>query len=310
MTAAENNTPSVRGLTSKPPPKGSRGCGESFCWFRLALASPRFLRPDFTPTSSSRSHMARPTRLLPEDDALAAIQVDLLPFHIKHNGPAPIATYFLRRPCPPEVAQGPDELISSFRGRELHGTPVSLPSGYQGRVLRTSAPTLAPSRPTRQPVIRKRLATEATGALVGRRTSPRKAKKAKMTHNLDSPTSSPVRSSTRNSPVKMAATAAFEAVMTEEEAEDVAMAAARSIGAALAEEEDDSMLLEEAPIETDVKATIDLTPLHRFDRFTLWCPDGTPVDRHDDIYARSLDEWIGLSHLVRSTAPNISLRMS
>jgi hypothetical protein len=234
-----------------------------------------------------------------------------MPFHIRHNGPAPISTYFLRRPCPPEIAQGPDELLSSFRGREVHGTPITLPSGYQGRILRTSAPTLAPARPARRtPIVRKRPAIEAAGSIAGpsgARRSPRKAKKAKMTFDLETPPSSPAGGtrSRPSSPIKAAAIAAFAAVMQADEPE--AIAAQAAMGAtdllAAAKVEEDVAMLEDAPAPTEeLKATIDLTPLQSFKSFMIWTPDGTPVDRGEDPYIRSLEEWVGLSHLVRRSS--------
>ncbi|EJU03771.1 hypothetical protein DACRYDRAFT_105926 [Dacryopinax primogenitus] len=108
----------------------------------------------------------------------------LMPFHIEHNGPCPLSTYFLVRPAsdlpsasastfastsaPTSVSPStslPDKtetqspgnpslknrFTSSFRGRALKGVQVPLPEGYTGVLLRSSAPAPAPAARVRRP---------------------------------------------------------------------------------------------------------------------------------------------------------------
>ncbi|QRV88532.1 ribonuclease H2 non-catalytic subunit domain-containing protein [Ceratobasidium sp. AG-Ba] len=55
----------------------------------------------------------------------------LLPFHIEHDGPAPVDTYF-------HVGQDENgNKTAAFRGREMYGVDLALPEGYAGMILRT-----------------------------------------------------------------------------------------------------------------------------------------------------------------------------
>ncbi|KAK0216306.1 ribonuclease H2, subunit C [Armillaria fumosa] len=95
--------------------------------------------------------------------SLPSCSPNLMPFHIDYDGPAPIST-FLRveervtenldepEPAPdgpkaesstaaagsaPSLARrAASYLVSSFRGRALHGTQIDVPAGYTGLVLK------------------------------------------------------------------------------------------------------------------------------------------------------------------------------
>ncbi|QRV73731.1 ribonuclease H2 non-catalytic subunit domain-containing protein [Ceratobasidium sp. AG-Ba] len=55
----------------------------------------------------------------------------LLPFHIEHDGSAPVDTYF-------HVGQDENgNKTAAFRGREMYGLDLALPEGYLGVILRT-----------------------------------------------------------------------------------------------------------------------------------------------------------------------------
>jgi len=106
-------------------------------------------------------------------DSLPNAVPNLMPFHVDHNGPAPISTYFLveaaseyiAQPPPPAdepvtslsdaVAEAPvlaktslsrrvtdatKRFIATFRGRTVHGLKVQLPPGYTGVVMAGGAP--------------------------------------------------------------------------------------------------------------------------------------------------------------------------
>ncbi|KAJ7065234.1 ribonuclease H2, subunit C [Mycena amicta] len=98
-------------------------------------------------------------------DSLADATPSLMPFHIQHDGLAPISTYFLVEAAPENVAKPPsptqeDEMqvdsveeedkgqslprrvtdattrfVATFRGRTMHGLKMALPSGYSGVVM-------------------------------------------------------------------------------------------------------------------------------------------------------------------------------
>ncbi|SJL10925.1 uncharacterized protein ARMOST_14321 [Armillaria ostoyae] len=93
--------------------------------------------------------------------SLPSCSPNLMPFHIDYDGPAPISTFLrveehvtenLDEPVPDgpkaessTTAAGPapslarraaSYLVSSFRGRTLHGTQIDVPAGYTGLVLK------------------------------------------------------------------------------------------------------------------------------------------------------------------------------
>ncbi|CAE6451934.1 unnamed protein product [Rhizoctonia solani] len=55
----------------------------------------------------------------------------LLPFHIDHDGPAPVDTYFHA------IKESNGTQTAAFRGRAMYGVNLSLPDGYSGAVLST-----------------------------------------------------------------------------------------------------------------------------------------------------------------------------
>ncbi|KAK0440083.1 ribonuclease H2, subunit C [Armillaria borealis] len=93
--------------------------------------------------------------------SLPSCSPNLMPFHIDYDGPAPISTFLrveervtenLDEPAPdgpkaessttaagsaPSLARrAASYLVSSFRGRTLHGTQIDIPAGYTGLVLK------------------------------------------------------------------------------------------------------------------------------------------------------------------------------
>lgn len=53
-----------------------------------------------------------------------------------------------------------------------------------------------------------------------------------------------------------------------------------------------------SPPSTTSRAARPFKPVASFDRITMWKPD-VPLDRECDIYAKTIEEWTGLAHLVR-----------
>ncbi|KAK0494349.1 ribonuclease H2, subunit C [Armillaria luteobubalina] len=93
--------------------------------------------------------------------SLPSCSPNLMPFHIDYDGPAPISTFFrveerVTENLDEPVSDGPKAesstaaagsapslarraasyLVSSFRGRALHGTQIDVPAGYTGLVLK------------------------------------------------------------------------------------------------------------------------------------------------------------------------------
>jgi hypothetical protein len=92
------------------------------------------------------------TKISPISTALPVCSPNLMPFHIKYSGLAPISTYFRVNPAPcvngdadsregvaPNCRVDKEErFVAAFRGRTVHGLRVDLPEGYGGIILRTA----------------------------------------------------------------------------------------------------------------------------------------------------------------------------
>ncbi|KAJ7173647.1 ribonuclease H2, subunit C [Mycena filopes] len=217
--------------------------------------------------------MSAPALFIAPVSGLAALpnaSPNLMPFHIDHNGPAPISTYFLveaakehvAKPPPvaemdvdsegptltsedalPDAAEPPPDdsltrritdattrFIATFRGRIVQGLKVDLPTGYAGVIMTGESAS-----------------TSKVGALKPKSKRVVKAKK----------TGRATRSVTR------------------------------------ADDEDDEM--DGAEENQDHKNAQTLMPTAQFSSFVLWHPD-IPVDPGRDEYLRSLTEWIHLAN--------------
>jgi hypothetical protein len=123
-------------------------------------------------SSSSPSLSDLPTQTTSQPGALAEHQhlgmivPNLLPLKIDYSGPAEISTYFLIRPFPAPSSSSdptpstpsndveappPSRLLSSFRGRQLVGQPLSFPKGYTGVILDIPAPPSSSFSSTHNP---------------------------------------------------------------------------------------------------------------------------------------------------------------
>ncbi|BFZ59795.1 hypothetical protein YB2330_000813 [Saitoella coloradoensis] len=87
--------------------------------------------------------LLNPVALDSSENASAGEQVDahILPCQISHTGPANISTYFSPSTNADTVP------ISTFRGRELHGTKLNLPAGWVGHAYAPST-TFVPPPPS------------------------------------------------------------------------------------------------------------------------------------------------------------------
>lgn len=133
---------------------------------------------------------------------LPTSSINLLPFHLDHDGPAPISTFFMPRIVPNQtlvptlssdgasapVASITDSSlpsgikIAAFRGRRVQAHEVTIPSGYVGLILTappipSSADIDVPTRPNE--VVKKVIDREIgdvseQGSSSGLRRSPRK----------------------------------------------------------------------------------------------------------------------------------------
>jgi hypothetical protein len=143
----------------------------------MANMAPTILSIPATPlpsSSSSPSLSDLPTQTTSQPGALAEHQhlgmivPNLLPLKIDYSGPAEISTYFLIRPFPAPSSSSdptpstpsngveappPSRLLSSFRGRQLVGQPLSFPKGYTGVILDIPAPPSSSFSSTHNPTI-------------------------------------------------------------------------------------------------------------------------------------------------------------
>lgn len=84
--------------------------------------------------------MSTPTHLVLSSNrsSLPVTKPQLLPFHTPYSGPAPVSTFFLPRSMPDsreDAPSGSTLLLGAFRGRQLVGQKLNLPTGYEGIVL-------------------------------------------------------------------------------------------------------------------------------------------------------------------------------
>lgn len=105
--------------------------------------------------------MSEPSlKIAPTTNVLASCSPHLMPFHISYTGAAPIATFFrvhnspstLPQDASPDLASKPSmkkRLLATFRGREMHGLEMPIPTGYGGIVLRSKGPETSNSPASR-----------------------------------------------------------------------------------------------------------------------------------------------------------------
>jgi hypothetical protein len=238
-------------------------------------------------------------------------RLHLLPFHIAHDGHAPISTFFRPQPAVAESFPGqdgapasatedaPDEgmpietelsdklaavsvdpavsndsgrVVAAFRGRGMQGVRVALPEGYIGCVLRPP--------PSATPVAQgsgsststeKAIPRAKKGAAVAKARAKRATRRAKLAGVVAEPEPEP----------------------EPEHEEDIETVAETPVE----ESAEGASAIADAK-EEDVTATRVLRPSATFDSFMLWGADIAP-DIGRDEYMRTLNEWVGIAAEVR-----------
>jgi hypothetical protein len=230
------------------------------------------------------------------------VSLNLMPFHIAYSGPAPISTYFLKKPlvnpetenqtlatskffkkdgseqeskASPEDENHETRLRAAFRGRNVVSQTVQLPKGYTGLLLRQNTSN------TKE---------ESFGKDVGSQDEPKKAGKS---------VDAKAKAAARAKALKAKAAAKLKKE--------------RSLNAEDEEEEENGE--DDDPEETtaDRVAVASTTKLEekvfqiagRFEKFQLWHPD-VPGDQGRDDYVRSLNEWIALTAEARLSCRTVS----
>ncbi|ORY76245.1 ribonuclease H2, subunit C [Leucosporidium creatinivorum] len=273
---------------------------------------------DSFPSTSSASDASTPP---------SVESISLLPFFINYDGPAPISTYFHPTPVPSTsaaVAEGetkPLQQQAAFRGRLLVSKRVPLPQGYTGLVFSTSQPVaaapLAPTTPSKRNAASapKRVKVDAAAErkaaaerAKGLRRSPRKrvVKEVKK-FMLDSDDEE----DQENEPVgvkapkeeqeeeKMVVVEESTTIVVEEET--TIPAAAPSAPTPAPKEstpEPQPSIAEPQPQDDDdlplARDERHLVPVLTFNSIDIWHPDYAG-DLADDVYARTMSEWVGVS---------------
>ncbi|KDN43432.1 hypothetical protein K437DRAFT_257492 [Tilletiaria anomala UBC 951] len=271
-------------------------------------------------------------------DQPSSVQPHLMPFTISYSGPAPVGPFMVMTPAPVEqpvtsaaianeaalkAEQGPNSeslckggghlsisgeecYESAFRGRGIHGTPLSLPPGWTGVVLDVPVamqqllPTLPRDNPAQHGLHSKRIGSgkpRNTDSLVEKWTSPRKEVRKKgptvptrfaIDSDSDSDTSdrehqqqfAPSPSAPKSPPIQVLAEdidleADWPQTSQRSEGEGVD-------GGPVGHAESAAM---RGPSEGKVMSIVGT-----FDRLLVWSPDGL-VDKGDDVYFRTLTEW-------------------
>ncbi|MBW0534421.1 hypothetical protein O181_074136 [Austropuccinia psidii MF-1] len=259
----------------------------------------------------------------------------LMPFSIDYDGPAQISTYFLPRPLAPEPTPGGENqscFEASFRGRYLHGTQLKVPQGYTGIVLSlpldscASGPShLSPISDVRTSNV-KRVAGRGRGRGRGRRLGQavgisqtknanlkRKASPSnvflsedesevcQITQSDQTTTSSSIAhdklDSNANGPVSKVSTCPSAAPSSSN-----GMQSSRSELPVQPGQKSSNAAIQQTA-EPSSGGTKSIQAVGSFDHFTIWNPDG-PLDTVDDIYSRSIKEWVEIAQLLH-TVPSM-----
>ncbi|KAJ7156870.1 ribonuclease H2, subunit C [Mycena crocata] len=226
--------------------------------------------------------MAAPTLSVAHTASLPNTSPNLMPFHINHNGPAFISTYFLVEAASEHVAKPPpaaEDLEMAEASKELETKSTEA---------ETISPDSSPEPLTLNTLPRR--VTEATTRFVatfrGRTLQGLKVELpcgyagVTMTGEGTAKTGSIGRLKTK-----------IKRTMNAKERGSKTGRATRS--ATRAEYEDEMEGVEE-PDGDDQKNARTLIPTAQFSSFVLWHPD-IPVDPGRDEYLRSLTEWIRLA---------------
>lgn len=197
------------------------------------------------------------------------VSAHIMPFSIEYTGTAPVNTYFIARPVISILADGvassqkhdsidfakDKEAISAFRGRKLHGTRLELPPSYRLDFFRTRKEDIS-SNTGKQMVMKNRplLVPKPANA------PPKPVRGLRFSLNDDEEDmpGMPVTSSDTNNDISS------------------------------------TLAVEEIEPENTTKSIPDhfVCPIFSVgNSLWIWSPDG-PVDAGDDVYFRSMNEWV------------------
>ncbi|KAJ7777367.1 ribonuclease H2, subunit C [Mycena metata] len=222
--------------------------------------------------------MAAPTLGIAPISSLASLpnaSPNLMPFHIDHDGPAPISTYFLVEAAKEHVAQPPPPAVEM----EVDSEDASIkPAEMEDALPETAEPHPDNSLARR--------VTEATTRFIatfrGRIVQGLKV-------DLPSGYAGVIMTGESASASKVGA---FKTKIKRAVKAKTTGRATRSV--TRADDEDDEM--DGDDLETpDLKNARTLMPTAQFSSFVLWHPD-IPVDPGRDEYLRSLIEWVHLAN--------------
>ncbi|KAJ7230605.1 ribonuclease H2, subunit C [Mycena pura] len=218
-------------------------------------------------------------------DSLPNAVPNLMPFHVDHNGPAPISTYFLVEAASEHIAQPPpalpavvgpaDEPLPTECQDSLSETvadpPVLPKTSFSRRVTDATTRFIATFRGRTVHGLKVQLPPGYTGVVMAGGGAPRSAHAA------------------GESNAKAKAQRAAKA-----KPKSRGNRTTRSVARA---DEEDEMDIDGDEKDRGVGCTRALLPAARFSSFVLWHPD-MPVDPGRDEYARTLTEWIRLANEV------------
>ncbi|CEH15747.1 PHOSPHATIDYLINOSITOL N-ACETYLGLUCOSAMINYLTRANSFERASE SUBUNIT P (DOWN SYNDROME CRITICAL REGION PROTEIN 5)-RELATED [Ceraceosorus bombacis] len=256
-----------------------------------------------------------------QDDS-SVVRANLMPFSIDYDGPAPVSRYMVVRsasdtesPSELEHSKLSAALVSAFRGRTIHGTPITVPAGYKAHVVEV-------------PTEVELLAAQATsfGASTPKATSSSQHESKRRrteAHQQETPFAE---SALRRSPRKMAATSSTS---TAARAKFTTMKSFSMDDSDddEAQEDEEKDLTWDAAIQDDaanhepvldLEGSLDAATLASTgnglatepgneqqiakqlqigascgEHIVIWSPDG-PVDEGDDAYIRTLREYLGV----------------
>ncbi|KAF9522369.1 ribonuclease H2, subunit C [Crepidotus variabilis] len=191
-------------------------------------------------------------------------------------------------------------VVSSFRGRTIHGLEVEVPAGYIGVVFKAeggdSTQGAGTTEAAEEKVEKKRGRTrqDTTSSRAKASASTSSAKKDSAQDEDEEPTRlTRRRGRFTSSAVPMKGTViTIEDDDKPEETTDTPMVDLTN--------EDEAPAAEDSPTTKDDLPTRKITPQAQFASFTLWQADRV-VDKTNDEYMKALTEWVGLASEIHRT---------
>ncbi|PWN45656.1 hypothetical protein IE81DRAFT_319948 [Ceraceosorus guamensis] len=254
-----------------------------------------------------------------QDDS-SVVRANLMPFSIDYDGPAPVSRYMVVRSASDtessvelEHSDPSAALVSAFRGRTIHGTPIAVPAGYKAHVVEV---------PTEVELLAAQATSFGTGTPKATSSSQHESKRRRTDAHQQGPPFA--ESALRRSPRKMAAASSSSTAARAKFTTMKTFSMDDSDDEAQEDEEKD--LTWDAAIQDDANHEPELDLEGSLDAATststgnglatepgneqqvakqlqigascgehivIWSPDG-PVDEGDDAYIRTLREYLGV----------------